>query len=328
MPLSMRLYLFIYLYLVSKMATGSSHKTIFAAIASNLAIAITKFVAASITGSSAMLAEGIHSTVDTMNELVLLYGIHRSKRPPDENHPFGHGQELYFWTLVVAILIFSIGGGMSIYEGITHLTNPNPIEDPTWNYIVLGCAVVLEGFSWTVALKEFLPSVGEQNFWQAIRASKDPTIFTVLFEDSAALLGLLVAFLGVLLGHLLENPYLDGAASIVIGIILAVVAILLARESRGLLVGEGVDAATAKQLRSLVLADDAVDRVLQLLTLYFGPHEVLMNIEIQFHSHLSVGEVVQAINRIEATIQRHHSDIRKIFIEAKSLTGRKEQPED
>lgn len=269
-----------------------------------------------------MLSEGIHSVVDTGNELVLLYGIRRSQRPPDENHPFGHGQELYFWTLVVAILIFAIGGGMSIYEGLTHLIHPSPIEDPTWNYIILGFALVFEGFSWTVALKEFLPSVGHQNIWQAIKASKDPTIFTVLFEDSAALLGLVVAFLGVFLGHLLQNPLLDGVASIVIGLILAVVAVILARESRGLLIGEGVDAVTVQKLRSLVLADPAVNNVLRLLTLYFGPHEVLLNIEIQFHQNLSAEDVTQAIDRVESKIREHYPDIKNIFVEAKSLTGR------
>jgi cation diffusion facilitator family transporter len=307
------------------MATGSSHKTIFAAIAANLAIAITKFIAASMTGSSAMLSEGIHSVVDTANELVLLYGIHRSQRPADENHPFGHGQELYFWTLIVAILIFAIGGGMSIYEGITHLTNPHPLEDPTWNYAVLVFAMMFEGASWTVALKEFLPSVGTQNFWQAIRTSKDPTIFTVLFEDSAALLGLLIAFLGVLLGHLLKNPYLDGLASIAIGVVLAVVAILLARESRGLLVGEGVDATTVNALRSLVLAEPDVDQVLRLLTLYFGPHDILLNIEIQFSQSLSAKEVTQAIDRLESKIRSHYPAIHTIFVEAKSLTGRRRE---
>ncbi|HEY9615193.1 MAG TPA: cation diffusion facilitator family transporter [Microcoleaceae cyanobacterium] len=304
------------------MTTGSSHKTIYAAIAANLAIAITKFIAASITGSSAMISEGIHSVVDTGNELVLLYGIRRSQRPPDDNHPFGHGQELYFWTLIVAILIFAIGGGMSVYEGITHLIHPATIVDPTWNYIVLGLAVVFEGFSWRVALKEFLPSVGNQTIWQAIKASKDPTIFTVLFEDSAALLGLIVALLGVFLGHLMENPYLDGIASIVIGVILAVVAVILARESRGLLIGEGADLETVNQLRSLILADAAVNQVLRLLTLYLGPHEVLLNVEIQFHLNLSAEDVTQAIDRIESAIRTDYPDIRNIFVEAKSLTGR------
>lgn len=305
------------------MATGSTHKTIFAAIAANLAIAITKFIAAFVTGSSAMLSEGIHSIVDTGNEFVLLYGIRRSRRPPDQNHPFGHGQELYFWTLIVAILIFAVGGGMSVYEGITHLIHPHPIENPTWNYVVLGLAIVFEGSSWLIAFKAFLPSVGKQTLWQAVRSSKDPTIFTVLFEDSAALLGLVVAFLGVFFGHLLHNPYLDGTASIVIGIILAVVAILLAYESRGLLVGEGADPETVNHIRSLAMADPAVEAVFRVLTLYFGPHEVLLNLEVQFHRNLTAEAVVQAIDRLEATIRTHHPNIGNIFVEAESIVGRR-----
>jgi cation diffusion facilitator family transporter len=306
------------------MSAESGKKTVFAAIAANLAIAITKFVAASMTGSSAMLSEGIHSVVDTGNELVLLLGMRLSKRPADTNHPFGHGQELYFWTLIVAILIFAVGGGMSIYEGITHLIHPNPIEDATWNYAVLGFATFFEALSWTIAFREFMPSVGERGFWHAVRTSKDPTIFTVLFEDSAALLGLIVAFLGVLLEHLFNNPYFDGAASIVIGLILAVVAVLLASESRGLLIGEGADPATVEHIRSLAIADLAVEDVLQVLTLHFGPEEVLLNLEIQFHRNLSAEEVAQAVDRVEAAIRSHHPEIKRIFIEAKSLlAGRK-----
>ncbi|MEH2341206.1 MULTISPECIES: cation diffusion facilitator family transporter [unclassified Nostoc] len=179
------------------MGSDSSHKTIFAAMGANLAIAITKFIAASITGSSAMISEGIHSVVDTGDQLVLLLGIRRSQKPADDSHPFGYGQELYFWTFIVAILIFALGGGMSIYEGITHLIKPSPLENPMWNYIVLGMAILLEGFSWTVALKEFLPTKGKQNFWQAIKNSKDPTVFTILFEDTAAILGLFVALIGI-----------------------------------------------------------------------------------------------------------------------------------
>lgn len=303
------------------MATGSGKKTILAAMVANLAIAITKFVAAALTGSSAMLSEGIHSVVDTGNELILLLGIRLSKRPADANHPFGHGQELYFWTLIVAILIFAIGGGMSAYEGILHLTHPHPIENPTWNYIVLGLAIVFEGISWVVALREFLPSVGKQTFWQAVRTSKDPTIFTVLFEDSAALLGLIVAFVGILLGQLLNNPYLDGVASIVIGFILAVVAVLLAYESRGLLVGEAADPATVAHIRSLVRADPAVEGVLQVLTLHFGPNEVLLNLEIQFRRSLTAEEVAQAVDRLESLIRSQHSNVKNIFIEAKSLSS-------
>lgn len=305
------------------MAEGSDKKTIFAAIGANLAIAITKFIAASITGSSAMLSEGIHSVVDTGNELVLLYGIRRSQRPADENHPFGHGQELYFWTLIVAILIFAVGGGMSIYEGITHLVQPHPIENPTWNYIVLGVAILFEGASWLIAFKAFAPSVGEQNLWQAVRSSKDPTIFTVLFEDTAALLGLVIALLGVFFGQFLNNPYLDGVASIAIGIVLAVVAVLLAYESRGLLVGEAANRQTVEQVRQLAKADPAVEDVLRALTLHFGPHEILLNLDIQFHEHLPVEEVAVAIDRLEGSIRSQYPDIKHIFVEAKSLTNRR-----
>ncbi|MEW6491317.1 MAG: cation diffusion facilitator family transporter [Cyanobacteriota bacterium] len=301
------------------MSSESGKKTIFAAIGANLAIAIIKFIAAAVTGSSAMLSEGIHSVVDTANELLLLLGIRLSKKPPDENHPFGHGQELYFWTLIVAILIFSIGGGMSIYEGITHLLHPSPLEAPLWNYVVLGLAVFVEGFSWSVALNEFLPQKGEQNFWQAVRTSKDPTIFTVLFEDTAALLGLIVAFLGVFFGHLFNNPYFDGTASIIIGLILAVVAFLLAYESRGLLLGESAGRTVVASIRGIAESDSGVEGVMRVLTMHLGPHEVLLNLELQFHKNLSAEEVASAVERIEKAICSQHPDIKQIFIEAKSL---------
>ena len=303
------------------MSSDSGKKTIFAAIGANLAIAITKFIAATITGSSAMLSEGIHSVVDTANELLLLLGIRLSQKPPDENHPFGHGQELYFWTLIVAILIFSVGGGMSIYEGISHLLHPSPLEDPLWNYVVLGFAIVFESFSWTVAFKEFLPQKGEQNIWQAVRTSKDPTIFTVLFEDSAALLGLFVAFCGVFFGHIFNNPYLDGTASILIGIILAIVAVILAYESRGLLVGESANKAIVASIRQIAVSDPAVEGVMRVLTMHLGPHEVLLNLEIQFHKNLSAEEIASAVERIEQTICTKQPDIKQIFIEAKSLVS-------
>lgn len=304
------------------MASDSSKKTIFAAIAANLAIAITKFIAAGISGSSAMLSEGIHSLVDTGNELLLLLGIRLSKKPADASHPFGYGQELYFWTLIVAILIFALGGGMSFYESITHLIEPSPLEDPLWSYIVLGCAFVFEGLSWRVAYRELLSSQGDQNIWQAAKNSKDPTIFTVLFEDSAALLGLIVAFLGVFLGHLLKNPYFDGAASVIIGIILTIVAVLLAYECKGLLVGESADIQTVNSIRELATKDPAVKEVMRVLTLHFGPDEVLLNIEIIFQRELSVEEVTDAINRLEANIRGQHSEIKNLFVEAKSFSRR------
>ncbi|MDZ8031211.1 cation diffusion facilitator family transporter [Nostoc sp. DedSLP04] len=303
------------------MASDLSHKTIFAAMGANLAIAITKFIAASITGSSAMISEGIHSVVDTGDQLVLLLGIRRSQKPADDRHPFGYGLELYFWTFIVAILIFALGGGMSIYEGITHLIHPSPLENPMWNYIVLGIAILLEGFSWTVALKEFLPTKGKQNFWQAIKNSKDPTVFTVLFEDSAAILGLFVALIGIFLGHLFNNVYLDGIASIIIGIILAIVAVVLARESKGLLVGESADPQTIANIRSLSKTEPGVQEVIRVLTMQLAPKEVLLNLEIQFSKNLTGEEIALTVENLEASIRQKHPEIKQIFIEAKSFTA-------
>lgn len=303
------------------MSSGSAKKTIYAAMIANFAIAIIKFIAASFTGSSAMLSEGIHSVVDTGNELLLLLGLRLSKKPADDSHPFGYGQELYFWTLIVALFIFAIGGGMSIYEGVNHLRHPEPLSDPFWNYAVLGTAVIFEGYSWNVALQEFLASKEDGDFWQAIRASKDPTIFTILFEDSAALIGLLVAFLGVFCGHLFNNLYLDGVASIAIGVILAGVAILLAYESKGLLIGEGANAETVANIRKLILDDPAVKKVIRVLTLHFGPQEILLNLEIQFTKQLSTEELAIAVERLETTIRSQHPEVQNIFIEAKSIAA-------
>ena len=301
--------------------SGSAKKTIYAAMAANFAIAVIKFIAASITGSSAMLSEGIHSVVDTGNELLLLLGIRLSKKPADDSHPFGYGQELYFWTLIVALFIFAIGGGMSIYEGINHVRHPEPLTDPFWNYIVLGLAVVFEGYSWNVALQEFLASKNEESFWTAIRASKDPTIFTILFEDTAALIGLLVAFIGVFSGHLLGNVYLDGIASIIIGIILCGVALLLAAESKGLLIGEGAKAETVASIRKITNEDPAVAEVVKVLTLHFGPQEILLNLEIEFKGDLETGELASAVERLETSIRKQHAEVKNIFIEAKSISA-------
>ncbi|MGI9175019.1 MAG: cation diffusion facilitator family transporter, partial [Rhodothermales bacterium] len=216
---------------------ASSKKAIYAAIVGNFAIAITKFIAAGISGSSAMLTEGIHSLVDTGNGGLLLFGLHRSRRPADEQHPFGYGKEVYFWTLMVAVLIFGLGGGISIYEGIQHMLHPEPIGDPTLSYIVLALAIVFEGIVWFIAWREFNRLRGDVSSWRFIRATKDPTLFAVLFEDTAALLGLVVALVGIFLSRQLEMPILDGAASVVIGVILCVTATLLLKESKGLLVG-------------------------------------------------------------------------------------------
>ncbi|MEL6930008.1 MAG: cation diffusion facilitator family transporter [Cyanobacteria bacterium J06600_6] len=303
--------------------SGSAKKTIYAAMAANFAIAVTKFIAASITGSSAMLSEGIHSVVDTGNELLLLLGLRLSKKPADDSHPFGYGQELYFWTLIVALFIFAIGGGMSIYEGIEHVRHPEPLTDPRWNYGVLAFAVIFEGYSWNVALQEFLTNKGEESFWKAIRASKDPTIFTILFEDTAALIGLFVAFIGVFCGHLFGNVYLDGVASIVIGVILCGVALLLATESKDLLIGEGASPETVADIRKVVNDDPAVDKTIKVLTLHFGPEEILLNLEIKFVDEQETEELAIAIERLESSIRSQHPEIKDIFIEAKSISAKR-----
>jgi cation diffusion facilitator family transporter len=307
------------------MESASSKTVIVAAVGANLAIAATKFVAAAFSGSSAMLSEGIHSLVDTGDGLLLLLGMRLSRRPPDLNHPFGHGKELYFWTLIVAIVIFAVGGGMSIYEGMTHLRHPTPLENPLWNSVVLGLAIVFEGYSWGVAIRAFRTAQRGQNAWQAIRTSKDPTTFTVLLEDSAALLGLLVALVGVYVGHQLQNPYLDGLASLIIGLILAAVAVLLASESKGLLVGESADARAVASIQTLAAADPAVERVAPPLTMHLGPHEILLNLEVTFRQALSAAEIVAAVDRLEAAIRSHHPDVKRIFIEAECVAERSRQ---
>jgi len=297
-----------------------SRTAIFAAIAGNIAIAVTKLIAAYFTGSSAMLSEGIHSLVDTGNGGLLLLGVRRSQKPADASHPFGHGKELYFWSLVVAILIFALGGGMSVYEGVTHLTHPHAY-DPTWNYIVLGFALLFEGFSFYFAFKAFRSEMGRAGILATIRASKDPTTFTVLFEDTAALLGLIVAFLGIFLGHQLNNPSLDGVASIIIGVILGVVAGFLAYESKGLLIGESVDAETLASIRAIATADSSVEEVKKSLTMHFGPQDVLLALDIRFKKHLTAAEIAAAIDRLEKKIRDQHPEIKHIFIEAKSLAS-------
>jgi cation diffusion facilitator family transporter len=301
--------------------TSESLTAIVAAIVGNLAIAVIKFFAAAFTGSSAMLSEAIHSLVDTGNGGLMLLGVYKSGKPPDEEHPFGHGRELYFWTLIVAILIFAVGGGMSIYEGITHLSHPTLPVNNVWNYAVLGSAFVFEGCSWFFGWKAFSVEKGSKGVLETIHKTKDPTTFSVLLEDSAALLGLLFAFLGIFLGRQLGLPYLDGAASIVIGLLLCMVAVLMVYESKGLLIGEGLDRETLKSMRAIVESDPAVERVQHLHTLYLGAHDVLLAIELRFRSTISALEVREAVKRIKQQIQARHPDVTHIFFGAESLGG-------
>jgi len=299
---------------------SKSQFAIIAAIAGNLAIAVTKFVAAAFTGSAAMLSEGIHSIVDTGNGGLMLLGVYKSRKPADSDHPFGHGHELYFWTLVVGVLVFAVGGGMSIYEGIIHILHPVETVNVVWNYAVLGFAVVFEGASWLAGWKAFSAERGRRGVLQTIHETKDPSSFTVLLEDSAALLGLVFAFVGIFLGRQLGLPYLDGVASVVIGLLLCAVAVLMVYESKGLLIGEGLDAETLKTVRRKVQEDPAVERVRALYTLYLGPHEVLLTIELRFHNHISALEVREAVRRLRKGIQSCHPDIKRIFFGAESLS--------
>jgi cation diffusion facilitator family transporter len=299
---------------------ADSRRAIYAAIAANFAIAVTKFIAAAVTGSSAMFAEGLHSVVDTADGALLLLGHRRSARPADAAHPFGHGQELYFWTLIVALLIFAVGGGVSLFQGVQHVRHPEPPVSVYWDYVVLGAAAVFETVSFVVGVRQFRAEYRGRGFWRSLHDSKDPSIFTVVFEDTADLIGILIAFLGLFLGQLLRLPVLDGVASILIGVLLMGVSILLARESKGLLVGEGVDPATAGEICRLAQADPAVAGAARPLTMHFGPRTVLLAMDIEFQPSLTAGELTAAIDRIEAAIRGRFPEIRHIFIESHALS--------
>jgi cation diffusion facilitator family transporter len=295
---------------------AESKLAIYGAIAANIAIAATKFVVAGITGSSAMLSEGVHSAVDTFNGILLLIGLRLSKRPATDEHPFGHGKELYFWSLIVAVLIFGLGGGVSFYEGIRHIQDPQPIRDPTWNYIVLAAAALFEGASFSIALREFKKEAGTRPFWRALHASKDPSTYTVLAEDSAALLGLATAAAGIYLSHRLQIPELDGVASLVIGLLLAGVAVLLIRESRGLLIGEGVRPETARAIRAMAREQPDVNSVGRILSMYMGPNDVIAVIDLTFKDGTSIEKAAAAIAAIEARVRARYPMIKRLFIEA------------
>lgn len=310
------------------MAASSSKLAIYGALAANFAIAISKFTAAAFTGSSAMLSEGIHSMVDTGNQALLLLGIKRSSKPADVQHPFGHGKELYFWSLIVAILLFALGGGMSLYEGIVHLRHPEPVTDPFWNYIVLALALVFESAAWYMAYKALRKEKSRLSFFKRLRASKDPAIFVVIFEDSAALLGVVIAFLGVYLGQTFDNPHFDGAASVLIGLLLGTVSVVLARESKGLLLGEGVHPHTFQSLKAILSDDPAVSTIQDPLTMHFGPQEVLVAVNVEFKPALTAEEIEQAVDRIEKNIRSAHPEVKRIFIEAESISKRKLQTKE
>ncbi|HEC29204.1 MAG TPA: cation transporter [Gammaproteobacteria bacterium] len=296
--------------------SSGSRKVIFAALLGNALIAITKFIAAAITGSSAMLSEGIHSLVDTGNQLLLLYGMKKAARPADEDFPFGHGKEIYFWSFVVAILIFALGGGISIYEGIRHLVSPEQISNPVLNYIVLGLALIFEGAAWLFALREFSRVKGEGGYLEAIHRAKDPSVFVVLFEDSAAMMGLLVAFAGVMLTQLTGVLYFDGAASIIIGLILIGTSMWLAYETKSLLIGERANRPTILGIRKILQSTDVIEHVNEVLTMHMGPEFILANISVDFRDGCTAGEIETIIATIDKQIKSRYPLIKRVFIEA------------
>lgn len=297
------------------MASGSK-KVIIAALIGNGLIAVTKFIASFLTGSSAMLSEGIHSVVDTGNQLLLLLGIRRARKPADKHFPFGHGKEIYFWSFVVAIMIFGVGAGVSIYEGIHGMLDPHPITNPFTNYMVLILAMIFESFAWYFAWKEFRKAKGKQSYVEAVRKEKDPTTFVVLFEDSAALLGLVVAFLGIWLGEISGNPLFDGIASVIIGVILAATAGWLAYETKGLLIGESADPEIVDGINTLAAASEHITSINETLTMHMGPDYILLTISVNFKDEVTAEMVETSVAELTKAIKDRYPRIKRVFIEA------------
>ncbi|MEJ2641980.1 MAG: cation diffusion facilitator family transporter [Desulfosarcinaceae bacterium] len=301
---------------------GASKKAIYGAIAANVAIAVSKFVAAFFSGSSSMFSEGVHSLVDTGNGALLLYGIRRSKRSPDADHPYGYGKEIFFWSFIVAILVFALGGGIALYEGVKHLFHPRSIQNPGWNYLVLILAMLFEGSALRIALKEFNATRGAKPFLRALRDSKDSTTIAVVIEDSAALLGLVVALSSVLLGQLTGWEYFDGIGSILIGLILVCVSLFFATECKALLVGEGLLPEDVAKVARILTEEPNVGEYKRPLSLYFGPSEVLVNLEVDFKDTLNAEEIETTIDGIEAKIRAAIPAVTRIFIEAEKVHRR------
>lgn len=293
---------------------SSPKLVVYAALAGNLAIAATKCVAAAITGSSAMLSEAVHSLVDSTNEVLLLYGSARAGKPPDESHPFGYGRELYFWAFIVALLVLALGAGVSVYEGVTHLRDPEPMTRPLVNYVVLAISLVFEGATWVIALREFRSTKGRLGYFEAFRRSKNPTTFTVLFEDTAALIGLLVAFAGVAASQASGRPEFDGIASIAIGGVLAASSLLLARETKGLLMGESAHPRVRDDILRIAAADPAVRSANGVLTVQLGPEQVVAALSAEFEDALTTPEIEACVSRIEHALKAEQPSIAALFV--------------
>lgn len=303
------------------MAATDSKTVILAALIGNTLIAISKLAAAAFTGSSAMLSEGIHSVVDTGNQALLLLGLKRAARPADARFPFGHGKEVYFWSFVVAILIFAVGAGVSLYEGLEHLRHPRQATNPMVNYVVLALAFLFEGAAWLLALRAFNRLKGRRGYLEAVRRGKDPSIFVVLFEDSAALLGIVIAFLGVWLSQRTGEPRFDGAASVLIGLLLGGTAIWLAVETHGLLIGESADPKVRDGIRRLAAARPEIEAVNELLTLHMGPDFILVNLSVDFADALPAGTVEAVVAELNRSIKADFPRVRRLFVEAESAAA-------
>src|SRR4051794_28439189 len=295
-------------------APTASTRTLVIALAANLGIAVSKFVAATITGSSAMLTEGVHSVVDSTNQLLLMWGRRQAKKPPDKFHPFGYGRELYFWSFVVAVLVFSLGAGVSVYEGIIHIANPEPAASPYWAYGVLLVAFLLEGWSTLEAFNEFKASKGRVGWFKAIKRSKDPPAFIVLLENGAAMAGIIAAALGLFVAQLTGDPFYDGAASVVIGVILGVTAMVLAYESKGLLIGEAADPELVSGLRRLASSKSGIVGVGNVLTVHSSPDQITAMISVDFDDKISAGEVERIVRDVETEANERWPQVRRLFI--------------
>lgn len=302
-----------------------ANKSIYSALAANLLIAVTKFTAGAFTNSSSMIAEGIHSTVDTSNQLLLLYGLRRSIKQPDKYRPFGYGKELYFWSFIVSIMIFGLGGVVSITQGIEHIRHPETLVNPGWNYIVLVLSFLFEGASLVVAIKEFNKTRNGLPWWKAIIKSKDPSGFLVLFEDGAAVLGLVIVFVLMVLSHNLNMPFLDGLASVLVGLLLIFVSFILARESRSLLMGEGLSPETQQKLKELIEADKDVIAVKSILSTYQSPKEVLLILILTFQADLDTNDLTAAIDRLREDIKRKYEIIRFVIVQPQSVDAKENE---
>jgi cation diffusion facilitator family transporter len=297
------------------MATQSGSKlAVYAALVASVLIAISKFAAAVFTGSSAMIAEGVHSMVDGSVEVLLLYGIRRAARPPDETHPLGHGRELYFWSFVVSVLIFALGAGVSVYEGILHILSPHPMENVNANYLVLGLSALFDGISWTFAVRQFNRERGSRSYVEAIRESKDPMTFTVLVGGFAALVGIAIALAGIFAAATLGHPEIDGIASIGVGLLLAATAIFLARESKNLLIGEPALPHVREDILRIAGADPAILKANGLITTQLGPDQIVAALSAEFADHLSADDIEQCVERLEAKIAEAHPEVTTLFV--------------